>query len=106
MIVEGSPDSAGGPLKVYWTETALEQVRTLMGELERSNPVHAQRLAQRLTMRSAKIAEAPRSSIMNPEFQAEEVREVSEGPYRMVFLHQPERIDILLVLTTSGGPSV
>jgi hypothetical protein len=102
MIADGPPSSSDSSPTVYWTATALEQLQAILSESERAMPASSQRLAQRLTLRSAKIAEAPRASAVNPEFQAEEVREVSEGPYRLIFLHQPNRIDILAVIKSAG----
>lgn len=102
---DSAAEAAGGEpaaRKVYWTETALGQLESLMREQERHSPLLAQRLAQRLTQRSAALANSSRGSIVNPEFQSEDVREVTEGPYRLVFLRQPERIDVLAVLKAAG----
>jgi toxin ParE1/3/4 len=85
-------------MSVFWSATAVEQLRSLMAEQARESPLMAQRLAQRLTLRSAKIGETPMASTVNPEFTAEEVREVIDGPYRLVFLHHDDRVDMLAVL--------
>lgn len=85
-------------MSVFWSATAVDQLRTLMAEQERESPLLAQRLAQRLTLRSAKIGESPKASSVNPEFKADEVREVIDGPYRLVFLHHDDRVDVLAVL--------
>ena len=89
-------------MSVFWSATAVEQLRSLMAEEERTSSLMAQRLAQRLTLRSAKIGESPKASSVNPEFKADEVREVTDGPYRLVFLHHEDRIEMLAVLKTGA----
>ena len=85
-------------MKILWTQTALGQLQTIHNEIERSSAMEAKRLLHRLTRRAARIAQAPHDGPISPEFQAEDVREVFEGAFRLIYLVRPERIDILAVL--------
>lgn len=44
------------------------------------------------------IAAFPASGRMVPEFEREEIREVIEGSYRMIYYIKPEQIDVLAVI--------
>ncbi len=55
-------------------------------------------MVDRLTKRSQQIATFPLSGRIVPEFQTEQIREVIEGSYRIIYYIKPEQIDILAVL--------
>jgi len=55
-------------------------------------------MVDRLTRRSQQIAEFPLSGRMVPEYEMTQVREVIEGPYRIIYSIKPDQIDVLAVL--------
>ena len=55
----------------------------------------------RLTGRSQQIGEFPMSGRMVPEYELPDIREVIEGPYRIVYRIKPEQIDVLAVVHAS-----
>ena len=55
-------------------------------------------MIDRLTARSEQIASFPLSGRMVPEYQATDVREVIERPYRIIYRIKPDQIDILAVV--------
>ena len=55
-------------------------------------------MIDRLTARSEQIASFPLSGRMVPEYQATDVREVIEKPYRIIYRIKPDQIDILAVV--------
>jgi plasmid stabilization system protein ParE len=50
-----------------------------------------------LTRRAARIAAHPLAGRAVPEVALPQLREVMEGPYRLVYLLRPDRIDIVAV---------
>lgn len=68
-------------------------------------------MVDRLTRRSQQIASFPLSGRVVSEFATEQIREVIEGSYRIIYYIKPEQIDILAVLhgsqqiTSSEDPS-
>jgi plasmid stabilization system protein ParE len=54
----------------------------------------------KLTRRSIQIATFPFSGRMVPEYELNEVREIIEAPYRIIYLVQPEndQIEMLAVI--------
>jgi toxin ParE1/3/4 len=83
---------------VHWTETALEHLRGISAYIGRHSTVYAQRTVDRLTARSQQIGNFPLAGRMVPEFRAEQIREVIEGPYRIIYYIKPDQIDVLAVL--------
>jgi plasmid stabilization system protein ParE len=53
---------------------------------------------ERLTRRSEQIANFPFSGRIVPEFETEQLREVIEGSYRIIYYIKPEQIDVIAVL--------
>lgn len=85
-------------MKAEWTDAALEQLWAIHEYLAKSSPEYAQRVVDRLTRRTQQIKNFPLSGRVVPEFEAQQVREVIEGPYRIIYYIRPDRIDILAVI--------
>ena len=51
-----------------------------------------------MTRRSEQIANFPFSGRIVPEFETEQLREVIEGSYRIIYYIKPEQIDVIAVL--------
>ena len=52
----------------------------------------------RITRRSSQIAGNPLSGRMVPEYQAEDIRELIENPYRIIYRVKQDQIDVLAVI--------
>jgi plasmid stabilization system protein ParE len=73
-------------VKVLWTDSALAQLQAIHDYLAQTSPEYALRIINRLTKRSIQIAQFPFSGRMVPEYEINEVREVIEWPYRIIYL--------------------
>jgi toxin ParE1/3/4 len=93
-------------VKVLWTESALAQLQAVHDYLAQTSPEYALRIIDRLTKRSIQIARFPFSGRMVPEYELNEVREVIEGPYRIIYLITPaqQKLKILAVIHSSREP--
>jgi toxin ParE1/3/4 len=87
-------------VKVLWTESALTQLQAIHDYLAQTSPQYALRLIDRLTARSTQIAMFPFSGRVVPEYELNEVREVIEGPYRIIYLIESEhqKLQVLAVI--------
>lgn len=85
-------------MKVEWTDAALEQLWAIHEYLSQGSPGYAQRVVDRLTRRTQQIRSFPLSGRVVPEFNAPQIREVIEGPYRIIYYIKPDRIDVLAVI--------
>ncbi|MDZ7803473.1 type II toxin-antitoxin system RelE/ParE family toxin [Thiohalophilus sp.] len=84
-------------MKVHWTNTAIRHLDGIYDYIAQDSPVYAKQQVDRLTRRSEQIAAFPQSGRMVPEFKREDIREVIEGPYRLIYVIKTEQIDILSV---------
>jgi plasmid stabilization system protein ParE len=85
-------------VKVLWTESALSQLQAIYDYIAETSPEYALRMIDRLTRRSIQIAEFPFSGRVVPEYDLNEVRELLEWPYRIIYLIQPTCVEVLAVV--------
>jgi toxin ParE1/3/4 len=85
-------------MNVHWTDTALQHLDAIYHYIAQDSPAYAKRMVDRLTRRSQQIAEFPLSGRMVPEYEMTQIREVVEGPYRIIYYIKPDQIDVLAVL--------
>ena len=81
-----------------WTVTAQEHLQDIHTYIARNSRDYALSMVDRITRRSKQIEDAPFSGRRVQEFDVEQVREVIEYPYRIIYHIKPEQIDILAVL--------
>ncbi|WP_223280155.1 type II toxin-antitoxin system RelE/ParE family toxin [Nostoc sp. PA-18-2419] len=72
-------------MKVYWTETAVENFSAIYTYIAQTSPQYAVRIVDRITRRSEQITNFPLSGRIVSEFETEQIREVIEGSYRIIY---------------------
>ncbi len=85
-------------MNVYWTDTAVAHLVAIYNRIAQDAPVYAQRMMDRITKRSVQIATFPASGRMVPEYEAPDIREVIESPYRIIYRIKADDIDVLAVV--------
>ena len=85
-------------MKVLWTDSAVGQLQAIHDYLAQTSPDYAVRIIDRLTKRSIQIGAFPNSGRMVPEYERNEIREVIEGSYRIVYLVAPAQVQVLAVI--------
>ena len=85
-------------MNVYWTENAIEHLASIYEYIALNSPAYAKGMVDRITRRSSQIADSPLSGRMVPEFQAQDIRELIEKPYRIICRIKQNQIDVLAVI--------
>jgi toxin ParE1/3/4 len=85
-------------MNVYWADTAINNLSNIHAFLSQTSPPYAQRIIDRITRRSQQIATFPNSGRIVPEFESDQIREIIEGNYRIIYILQSDQIEILAVL--------
>ncbi len=85
-------------MKVYWTDNSIGHLLGIYEYIARNSPVYAKRVVDRITRRSEQIAEFPLSGRKVPEYKAEDIREIIEKPYRIIYRIKSDQINILAVI--------
>ena len=85
-------------MKVHWTDTAEKHLDTIYSYIAQNSPQYAKRMVDRLTRRSQQISAYPLSGRIVPEYEIDTIREVIEGPYRIIYHIKPDQIDVLAII--------
>ena len=85
-------------MNVHWTDTAQAHLDSIYNYIAKDSTEYARRIVDRLTRRSQQIAEQPLSGRRVPEYDLEQIREVIEWPYRIIYHIKPDQIDVIAVL--------
>jgi len=88
-------------VNVYWTDEARNHLDKIHDYIAQDSPEYALRVVDRLTRRSEQIATFPRSGRTVPEVDDSDLREIIEGPFRIVYRVLERQIDIVAVLHSS-----
>ena len=83
---------------VHWTENAIEHLVNIYEYIAINSPTYGKKMVDRITRRSEQIAEHPLSGRKVPEYDAEDIRELIEKPYRIIYRIKPDQIDVLAVI--------
>jgi toxin ParE1/3/4 len=85
----GAADLPARP--VVWTTEAMTQLKDIHDYIARRSPQYARRVVDRVTRRSQQIARYPMAGVAVPEVAMPQLRQVVEGPYRMIYHLLPDR---------------
>ena len=85
-------------MKVVWTDTALDHLQAIHAYIATTSSDYAVRMVDRLTRRSQQFAEFPQSGREVPGYGLAQIREVIEGPYRLIYHIKADQIEVLAVI--------
>jgi len=85
-------------MTIHWTYTAQDHLDAIYAYIAQDSPEYALRMVDRITCRSRQIAAAPRSGRRVPEYEMDQIREVIERPYRIIYHIKPDQINVIAVL--------
>lgn len=85
------------PIRIYWTQQAQGDLRAIRSHIARDAPATASTYVRRLRKSVGRLREFPFSGQTVPEFGRDEIREILQGNYRLIYRVANGRIDILTV---------
>jgi len=85
-------------MKVRFTDEAKTKLRAIRARIAEDSPQRADAMIDRITRSASRIGELPRSGRMVPEFQNDELREILERPYRVIYRIAPDEVEVLTVM--------
>ncbi len=85
-------------MKVAWTQQAQERLQEVDEFISQDSPERATLFVDRLIQRGDRLGLFPKSGRRVPELESEDIREVLEGNYRIVYRVKPLRIEILTIV--------
>ena len=84
-------------MKLFWTETAKQDLQAIRRYIAADNPAAATRWIKRLRERARNALHEPLAGRMVPEFLRDDIRELIEGNYRIVYHVLSDRLVVLTV---------
>ena len=87
--------------EVWWTDTARLDLERIVEFIAEENPANALTALARLERRCQSLAALPERGRIVPELRAVDVlsyRELVEGPWRIVYRYDVDRVHIMAVL--------
>jgi len=85
-------------MRVHWTENAIGHLVNIYEYIAINSPTFAKRMVDRITRRSEQIADHPFSGRKVPEYESDDVCELIETPYRIIYRIKSDQIDVLAVI--------
>ena len=85
-------------MKVHWTNNAIAHLVYIYEFVSRDSSIYAKRMVDRITKRSEQIASFPMSGRKVLEYEADDIRELIEKPYRIIYRIKSEQVDVLAVV--------
>lgn len=84
-------------MKVNWTRKGRYRLQQLHDHIAEDKPTNALHYIDKITRRVDVLAAHPRSGKVVTKYQRDDIREIYEGRYRIIYRILPEQIDILTV---------
>ena len=84
-------------MKLFWTETARQDLQANRRYVAADNPTAAKRWVNGLRERTRNTLYSPLAGCKVPEFLRDDIRELIEGNYRIVYRIFEDRLVILTV---------
>jgi plasmid stabilization system protein ParE len=85
-------------MKVFWTNKAILQLKAIHNYHAQISPEYANRLVDLITRCSEQIVSFPSSGRMLSELNLEQIREIIEANYRIIYYVGIDTIDIIAVV--------
>ena len=86
------------PLALRWTEHAVGQLAALAEYISLDSPLYAEQVVDRIVARLEQARHYPRSGRVVPEFLRDDLRELVEPPYRLLYRIREDAVEVLAVV--------
>ncbi|QOI96628.1 MAG: type II toxin-antitoxin system RelE/ParE family toxin [Flammeovirgaceae bacterium] len=84
-------------VKVVWTELAVADLKSIHEYISKDSKLYADRYINKLIYRTNQLEKYPQSGRIVPEFGKEDIRELVEGNYRIIYRIGTDLVGIVRV---------
>ena len=85
-------------MQIHWTQSAISDLASIYEHIETDSPRYALAVVDRLTKRTKQLSAFPMSGQMVPEYQRDDIREVIEYSYRILYHIGKSEISIIALI--------
>jgi toxin ParE1/3/4 len=83
---------------VHWTPEAKTRLRAIEAYIAKDTSASAHAVVQRILARTRQLNTVPFSGRQVPDYRREELRELLERPYRIIYRVTASRVEILTLM--------
>lgn len=87
--------------EIRWTEQAVQDLRAIREFIERDSPRYGRLVAERLFEATARLEAFPDSGRTVGELGREDIREIIQGEYRIVYRREDQVVTLLTIFRSS-----
>ena len=84
-------------VEIIWTEYAMEDLKLIHEYISKDSRVYADRQVDKIIKRVDQVSSFPKSGRVVPEFNIEDLRELIEGNYRIIYQITSDKIAIVRI---------
>ena len=85
-------------MRVHWTETALNHLSDIYEHIAKDSSIYALEMIDSIVSRSEQLSEYPLSGRTVSEYETQGIREIIEGPYRIIYQVTEQQVDVLALV--------
>ena len=85
-------------MNVDWTVGAVSDLASIYQHIAADSPNYAVAVVDRMTRRTRQLATFPLSGGMVPEYQREDVREIIEFSYRIIYQVREAKVTVIAII--------
>jgi toxin ParE1/3/4 len=90
-------------VKVVWTASAVGHLAAIHEYISQTSPFYADRMVQRILDRAPQLRAFPESGQQVPELRRPDIRQVIEGPFRVIYQVTTDQVSILAIVHGRRG---
>ena len=84
-------------VKIIWSDLAIDDLKSIHEYISKDSKIYADRFIDKLISRIDQLESHPKSGRVVPEFANEDLRELIEGNYRIIFKIKDDYVGIVRV---------
>ena len=84
-------------MKIFWSPLAAERLEDIFNYISVDNKNAAYKVVERIFKKVESLAKNPKRGRKVPETNREEIKEVFEGEYRIIYRIESNRVSILTI---------
>ena len=84
-------------MKIYWSPLAVERLENIFEYISKEDNEAAHKLIGKIFNKVETLSKFPDRGRKVPEANREEIREVFESEYRIIYLVEPKRVFVLSI---------
>ena len=88
-------------IEVRWTPQAADDLQAIHDFIARDSPRYARAEVERILAAVDRLEIFPDSGRVVPEYERDDIREVIEPPYRLVYRRQRDALFVLMIFRAS-----